>query len=277
MNEPAILVEKIESSAARELTPCAGGSMVWRIWGDGRPLVLLHGASGSWTHWIRNILPLSQHFRVLVPDLPGFGDSDMPPEPHTAEALAGLVGLGLDVLVAPSEKIDVAGFSFGGIVGGLVAAGLGDRVRTIVLLGAGGLGLRRAELPLLRRIDSAMNADEIRAAHRENLRLLMIAKPQAVDDLAVYLQMENVRRTRFKSGSIPSSDVLLRALPEIRARIAGIWGEHDAFARSRVEDRRQVLASVQQDLDFRVIKGAGHWAAYEASDEVNAALLDMLS
>ena len=277
MNEPAILVEKIESSSARELTPCAGGSMVWRIWGHGRPLVLMHGASGSWTHWIRNILPLARHFRVLVPDLPGFGDSDMPPEPHTAEALAGRVALGLDVLVAPSEKIDIGGFSFGGIVGGLVAARLGDRVRTIVLLGAGGLALSRAEMPPLRRIDSTMNAEESRYAHRENLRLLMIAKPEAIDDLAVYVQMENVRRARFKPGSIPSSDVLLRALPEIRARIAGIWGEHDAFARSRIEDRRQVLAAVQHDLDFRVIKGAGHWAPYEASDEVNAALLDMLS
>ena len=30
------------------------------------------------------------------------------------------------------------------------------------------------------------------------------------------------------------------------------------------------------DLDFRVIPGAGHWAIYEAADEVNAVLLDML-
>jgi len=37
-----------------------------------------------------------------------------------------------------------------------------------------------------------------------------------------------------------------------------------------------VLASVQSDLDFRVIDGAGHWVPYEAADRVNAALLDML-
>lgn len=276
MNESAALVAEIESLATRELTPCATGSMVWRIWGDGRPLVLLHGASGSWTHWIRNILPLARHFRVLVPDLPGFGDSDMPPEPHTAEMLAGLVAFGLNVLVSPSAKIEMAGFSFGGIIGGLVAAQLGCRVRTIVLLGSGGLALARAAMPRLRRVDSTMNADEIRFTHRENLRLLMIAKPEAVDDLAVYLQMENVRRARFKSGSIPSSDVLLQALPAIRARITGIWGGDDAFATSHMEDRRQVLAAVQQDLDFRVINGAGHWVVYEATDEVNAALLDML-
>jgi pimeloyl-ACP methyl ester carboxylesterase len=200
----------------------------------------------------------------------------MPPEPHTAEALASLVAGGLDVLLSKSEKLDIAGFSFGGIIGGLVAAWLGHRVGTVVLIGSGGLALSRAAMPPLCRIDATMNADEIRCAQRENLRLLMISKPEAIDDLAVYVQMENVRRARFKSGSIPSSDVLLQALPAIRARISGIWGGDDAFATPHIDDRRKVLGAVQQDLDFRVIDGAGHWVVYEAGDEVNAALLEML-
>jgi pimeloyl-ACP methyl ester carboxylesterase len=274
---PASFVAKIESSGSRELTACAGGSIVWRLWGAGPALVLLHGASGSWTHWIRNILPLAAHFRVLVPDVPGFGDSELPPEPHTAEALARLLASGVDLLVPRSATMDIAGFSFGGIIGGLVAAHLGPRIRNIVLLGSGGLGLSRASVPPLRRVDSTMTADEIRRTHRENLRLVMIAKPEAVDDLAVYLQMENVRRARFRSGSIPASDVLLQALPAIGARIAGIWGGNDAFAVPHVDDRQRILAAVQHDLDFRVIHDAGHWVMYEAADEVNAALVDMLS
>ena len=58
-------VSKIESLATRKATRCGTGSMVWRVWGDARPLVLLHGASGSWTHWIRNIAPLAKRFRLL--------------------------------------------------------------------------------------------------------------------------------------------------------------------------------------------------------------------
>ena len=276
IDEPSQLVAKIESLATRELTPCAAGSMVWRIWGSGPPLLLLHGASGSWTHWIRNVLPLAVHFRVLAPDLPGFGGSDMPPEPHTAETLADLVAVGLDALVSPAAAIDIAGFSFGGIIGGLIAARPGHRIRTLVLLGSGGFGFRGSPMPALRRIDSAMTADEIRCVHQENLRLLMIAKPEAVDSLAVHVQTENVRRARFKTGSIPSSDVLLQALPAIGARIAGIWGANDTFAAPHIERRREILAAVQPDVDIRVINGAGHWACYEAADEVNAALLEML-
>lgn len=74
----------------------------------------------------------------------------------------------------------------------------------------------------------------------------------------------------------PTADVLSQALPAIRARITGIWGGSDAFAGQSLEDCRRVLASVQRDLDFRVIDGVGRWTTYEAAAEVNAALLDML-
>ena len=55
-----------------------------------------------------------------------------------------------------------------------------------------------------------------------------------------------------------------------------IWGERDAFGGPHLGEYRRVLASVQQDLDFRVIDGAGHWVTYEAADQVTAALLDLL-
>jgi pimeloyl-ACP methyl ester carboxylesterase len=250
--------------------------MVWRVWGDGRPLVLLHGASGSWTHWIRNIKPLATLFRVLVPDMPGFGDSDMPSGPHTADILADLVASGLDVLVPPPMKLDMAGFSFGGIIAGLVAARLKHRVRTLVLLGAGGLALAGAPPLQLLQIRPGMTLADIERVHRENLRMLMIADPQKVDELAVFLQIENIRRARFKSGTIPASGILLHALPAIRARITGISGGSDALMGPRLEDYRRVLASAQPDLDLRVIAGAGHWVTYEAAEDVNALLRDML-
>ena len=272
----AVSVSKIESLATRKLTPCGTGSMVWRSWGDARRLVLLHGASGSWTHWIRNIAPLATRFRVLVPDLPGFGDSDLPSEPHTADMLADLVASGLDIVVPPSMEFDLAGFSFGGIIAGLVAARMGRRVRTLVLLGPGGMGLAGAPRPPLLKILPSMVPAEIERIHRGNLHTLMIADPLKIDELAIFLHIENLRRVRFKSGTIPDSDVLLRALPAIRARITGIYGGCDAIAGSRLDDYRRVLASVQRDLDFRVIAGAGHWVIYEAAAEVNALLQDML-
>src|SRR5712692_7434835 len=103
MEEPEANVSRIASLATRSVALAGDGSFVWRSWGAGPPLVLLHGASGSWTHWIRNVLPLAGRFRVLVPDMPGYGDSDAPPEPHTADALADLVVAGIEqMLPAPA-------------------------------------------------------------------------------------------------------------------------------------------------------------------------------
>src|SRR5258708_39349965 len=122
VENPAAAASTPDSGARRELTRCGAGSMVWRSWGEGRPLVLLHGASGSWTHWIRNIPTPARHFRVLAPDMPGFGESDVPPEPHTADVLADLITAGLGVVLPSPADLDIARVSLGGIIGGLVPA-----------------------------------------------------------------------------------------------------------------------------------------------------------
>jgi pimeloyl-ACP methyl ester carboxylesterase len=277
MEDPSAEVERIESPATRTVGRAASGAMVWRQWGQGRPLVLLHGASGSWTHWIRNVRPLAERFRVLAPDMPGYGDSDVPPEPHTADALADLVTTGIDQVLPPPAAFDLAGFSFGAIIGGLVAARLGARVRTLILIGPGGLGLIPAEPRPLLRLEPGMDTRAIRHVHRENLRVLMLARPESADDLAVTLQIDNVRRSRFKSGTIPVSDVLRRALPAVRAHLAGIWGGRDAFTGHHLLESRQVLAETDPTIEARVIEPAGHWVNYEAASEVNALLIEWLT
>lgn len=103
--------------------------MVWHCWGSGSPVVLLHGGSGSWTHWARNIEALAvtgQH--VLVPDLPGFGDSASPPNGHDADALPPWLEVGLQQLLG-EEPADLVGFSFGGLVAGLLAQRCSARAR----------------------------------------------------------------------------------------------------------------------------------------------------
>ena len=266
----------LEARAGRHHTAFTGGRMVWRRWGDAGPVVLLHGASGSWTHWLRNIPALAERFTVLVPDMPGFGDSDALPEPHTAERLADAVTAGLDAL-GPAP-LALAGFSFGSIVAGLVAARLGTRVRHLILIGAGGLGLPIAAAGLrLQRFTPGMSEGQAREVHRANLRTLMLGDPAAADDLAVDLQVDNLQRTRFKSGDIPASDVLLRALPAVRAPLTAMWGERDAFAAPRVDDRLRAVQGVHPGADVRVLPGAGHWAIYEAAASVNGTLLEILS
>jgi pimeloyl-ACP methyl ester carboxylesterase len=248
--------------------------MIWHVWGDGPPLALLHGGYGSWTHWIRNVLPLSRTFTVAAPDLPGLGESAIPPEPHTAAGLASIVVEGLELVFPEFASLHIAGFSFGGVLGGHVAAQLGDRVRGFTIVGSNGLGLVRQPTEL-RRLPEGASEPEGLAVARHNLAALMIADPGKIDELAVYIQAQNAPRGRVKSRRFSRADTLARALPLIKARIDGIWGERDATAYPHLDDRARALRNVQPGARFEIIPGAGHWVQYEAADRFNPLLAEI--
>ena len=269
------LVEGIAAEAERFETPCGEGSMVWRSWGQGAPLVLLHGGYGSWMHWVRNVLPLSREFRVIAPDLPGLGESATPPEPWTADGLAAIAVAGLREIVPGNEELRLAGFSFGGVIGGSVAAQLGDRLRHFVVVGSNGLGLERSPTPLKRVPPDADTAEEF-ATHRYNLNQLMIADPDKIDELALYLQKTNHARARMRSRRFSRSGALIEALPNVKGRLDGIWGERDATAYPHLDERARVLRSVQPGARFAVVRGAGHWVQFEAADRFNPLLAEFV-
>src|SRR5258708_31776714 len=83
-------VDGIAAEAERIETPCGDGSMVWRIWGSGPPLVLLHGGYGSGVDLVRDGLPLSRRFSLLALGLPRPCGSAAPPPPWAAHGLAAI-------------------------------------------------------------------------------------------------------------------------------------------------------------------------------------------
>jgi 2-hydroxy-6-oxonona-2,4-dienedioate hydrolase len=262
------LVTGIAAEGQRIETPCGEGSLVWRVWGSGPPLVLLHGGYGSWMHWIRNVPVLSRRFTVIAPDLPGLGESATPPEPWTAEGLAAIIVAGLDTVLPKGAQPHMAGFSFGGVIGGVAAAQLGDRLKGFTVVGSNGLGLERSPTPL-ERVKTDAGEEEEFATHRYNLNQLMIHDPEKIDELALWLQKTNHARARMRSRRFSRSGALVEALPKITARLDGIWGERDATAYPHVDERARLLRGVQPRARFAVVPGAGHWVQFEAADEFN--------
>jgi pimeloyl-ACP methyl ester carboxylesterase len=271
---PLAAVRRLEEEARRTESPCGDGSMVWWSWGEGPALVLLHGGAGSWQHWVRTVPAFCRTHRVLAPDLPGLGESADPPAPPDMVTIAAIVGTGIDGLLGPRASYDVVGFSFGASVGGHLALLHGARVRSLTLVGAGGLVRPRTPMTLERVRERSGEA--LAEAHRENLRRIMIADPAKIDALAIAIQDWNARHARLDSPALIGKRPLALSLPELRVPVNAIWGERDQLAYYTLEDRIMALRALCPAVTLRIIPVAGHWAAYEMADAFNSVLAELL-
>jgi len=66
-------------------------------------------------------------------------------------------------------------------------------------------------------------------------------------------------------------------LPNVSARLIGIWGEHDIYSRGFIHEREAYLKDLQENAAFRMIPGAGHWVIYEFADAVNEFLIETIN
>jgi 2-hydroxy-6-oxonona-2,4-dienedioate hydrolase len=267
--------EVVERAARVHLQPWGDGHIVWRSWGEGAPVVLLHGGSGSWNHWVRNIAALVAAGRaVWIPDLPGFGDSVAIGE--DADALTEPLAQGVQRLLGDAP-VDLVGFSFGTMVATFIAVAHPARVRRLVLLGAPALEVHAPQPLVLRPWTHLSPGPEMDAVTRENLSILMLAQPESVDDLAFALHARNLPRDRMKRRRLAKTDVMLRTLPQVQCEVFGIWGALDVLYRG-VQDRIAPALSVAPGFrGLTLVPEAGHWVQFERAEAFDRALADALA
>lgn len=272
------------SGAQRCTTRHHNAQMVWHAWGDpAEPaVVLLHGGSGSWTHWVRNVAPLRDAgWRVLVPDLPGFGDSELPVGCTDVVDLPDHLHEGLQQLQAArlcSAVRAVTGFSFGGMAAALWLAQYPQVARQLVLVGAPGMGIAASGRVPLKGWRHLPTPEAQAQVHRHNLMALMLQSPEALDDLALSLHAANVQRDRMPRRRLSSTDILATTLPSIQARVSALYGEHDVLYRGRMPELQRAMRALSPQWgSWHTVAGAGHWVTYEAAVPFNAALLSTLA
>lgn len=268
-------LQEVEGTCARCVIDVEGVNLVWRIWNQGAPkrLVLLHGGSGSWTHWLKNIQVLSNSREVCVLDIPGFGDSELPPNAVDADDLAPYVARAISK-ITNNRPVDLVGFSFGGLLAGFMAAQQPSLLSRLVLVGVPALGLTSKPLPL-RGLRPEMTPAEVKEVHRHNLQVMMIKNPALIDEQTLVIQQANIARDRLRRRRIARTAALTDLQLEWRCPVHGIWGQEDALYKNQLEEVKKRLSGCNLK-SFDVIADAGHWVQYEQPELFNACVNKIL-
>lgn len=252
-----------------------GGPIAWRESGDGSPVVFLHGLGGTRTSWGPQLRGLSDSFRCIAWDMPGYGDSA--PLRHLtyagiADALVGLLDkLGI-------ECVDLVGLSFGGMHALHTAINHPDRVKRMVLadtspaFGMDGTAReewQQARLAPIDRGEHPADAAEVVVGsitagplapdiHRETIDAFSAISPEGF---------------RAAVECLPSNDVRAE-LGAIKHQSLVIVGELD---RETPVTYAQVLATDLPHARLEIIPGVGHLAPAEAPSRFNLLVADFLT
>jgi pimeloyl-ACP methyl ester carboxylesterase len=267
-------------------TESGGLGIHYEVTGNGRPVVLLHGFPDSGRLWRHQVPTLAgAGFRVIVPDLRGYGRSDKPSavEAYGIQAVAG------DVLAvmgdAGVERAHVVGHDWGAAVAWGLAALVGDRVDHLVALSVGhparfraGPGFEQHEKSWYMLLfqfagvaEQWLSADDwanFRAWSRHPDADAVIAELESGGSLTPGL---NYYRANLPPEVWLSSG---RALPAIRAPTMGVWSSGDiALTERQMTESAQNVAGPWR---YARLEGPGHWMQLEAPDEVSRLLIDFL-
>lgn len=256
--------------------------------GEGPALVMLHGggpgASGL-SNFSRNIEALAQGFRVIVPDMPGYGRSTKGIDKRDSFGdLAGALGEMLDALNL--EKAHFAGNSLGGAAAIRLMLERPDRVDRLVLMGPGGIGTTRA-LPT-KGLNALLNYYQGEGPTREKLahfiRHYLVAKDIPVEDELIDARYQDSIRPEVIANppltrppgprALWKMDLTRDArLRKARHPVLVLWGADDLVNRPA---GAQWLQKHLPNCSSYLFARTGHWIQWERSDEFNAVTASFL-
>lgn len=247
--------------------------------GEGPPLLLIHGMFTSATSWSRLIPWLSHRFRVIAPDLPGFGASEKATRhPLTREAFAEtlcdlLAGVGV-------PRAHVVGHGLGGAIALSLAADHPEFVDRLAVIntppakGPTALQNRLALTPVLGSF--FLKQFYNRAAFHGYFRDTLYATPAAYDRARVDAWFDAFDPPEARECALRalrnSSDLsaLVPRIAKVRAPTMVIWGERDRQGPTHLGRR---LANEIVGARFEPIARAGHCPHEEAPEPTADALL----
>ena len=230
----------------------AGADVRYQAAGQGEPVVLVHGLSGSTRWWARTVPALAEQYTVYLVDLPGFGGHRRFPQRLRFSDFASWLLQWLDALHL--DRIRLIGHSMGGALAIQVSAQRPDAIQQLVLAAPAALPSDRVTL-------------------RSYLRPLAMAIPATSPAFLPILAYDALRagpRTLWRI----SRDLLTLDTADELARVTAptllIWGQRDTLVPPAAGP---LFRHALPQAELLVIEGAGHVVMYDRADAFNRAVL----
>lgn len=263
--------------------------------GEGDLVLLLHGFPEFWYSWRYQIPALARHFKVVVPDLRGYNDSDKPASGYDLNTLSQDVRGTIAALGYRSAHI--VGHDWGGAIAWHLAHTCPDVVERLAILNAphpqqflrqlaGNFDqLRRSwyvfalQVPSLPEwviqqnlkdfVQNIFRDNAVRkgAFGQEDNRIYQAAleKPGVLSAIVKYYRQMFAPQTWLQSWTPPDP---------IAAPTLVLWGEEDAFLSRKLPREFSKLIAAPFELQF--VAQCGHWIQQEVPQTVNRELLNFL-
>jgi pimeloyl-ACP methyl ester carboxylesterase len=267
-----------------------GVDIHYQVTGDGPTVVLLHGFPDSSRLWRLQVPALAgAGFRVIVPDMRGYGASAKPADVDAYNILHLVADIGAVLADAGATRSHVVGHDWGAAVAWALASVAPDAVDRLAVLSvghpstfrgaAGQLDLDQLEKSWYMLLfqfagvaEEWLSADKwanFRAWGRHPNADEVIAEIEANSSLtpALNYYRANVNPESFVGPAL--------VLPPVQAPTMGVWSTGD-FALTEGQMTRSA-EHVAGPWRYERVEGPGHWMQLEAPEEVSRLLIDFLS
>jgi pimeloyl-ACP methyl ester carboxylesterase len=248
--------------------------------GSGETVLMLHGSGpgvSALANWQHNIPTLAQRFRVLAPDIVGFGATERPDDIiYSLRTWTDHVWAFLDA--HDIEKTAIVGNSLGGRIALQMAAVRPERITKMVLMGVPGVGMKPTDgLAALRAYQPSHDA------MRDLLRNYFAVDPTMITDELVEIRYQasiadgayEAYRSMFFDPRHAGSELAITE-NEVRAIATPallIHGREDKVVPLQVS---LTMVGLLPNADLHVFSACGHWTQIERADEFSAVVSDYL-
>ena len=251
--------------------------------GEGEPVIFVHGGgpgASGWSNWYPNIGPISKHYRAILVDMPGWGQSDsVVVNEERFQYNARVFKDMLDELKI--EKAHFVGNSMGGGTTSKFCIDYPDRVMKHVLMGSAGSGPSLFFPKMAEGIRYIFKVwkDPTVENFRDLMEVFCYDSSFATDELLERRVASMKSRPDHLEARAKTNPKYLRPndlspeLHKVKAETLVIWGRDDRF--ESLDSALKFIWMIPK-ADLIVYSQCGHWAQYEQAEKFNADLLRFL-